>query len=181
MKTTVLVSSLLLTMAGAGAGVAQTTTLGPGQQVRLWEQGRPAVHQVDRLTPDSLFLRATPAAPHGMALADIQRMDVRVRRTRSQQVAHDMAVGSFAGALAGVAAGLAGGITLCVPRGMSTDCTASPAQAGLILGILGLGGGFVVGGLVGSDREPGLTWQSADLPLAPTPSPGASQPPRWSR
>jgi hypothetical protein len=175
MKMRVLVFSLLLTMAGAGAAVAQTTVLFPGQQVRLWEQGRPAVQHVARLTQDSLFLRATPAAPHGLALADIQRMDVRVRRTQGQQVAHDMAVGSLVGAVAGAVFGLAsGGFRICVPMGVSTDCTTTPAsEVAVALGVLGFGGGAVVGGLRGWSREPRFIWRSAGLPLAPPPSPGS--------
>jgi hypothetical protein len=172
---TLLVFSLLLTMACAGAAAAQTTVLFSGQQVRLWEQGRPAVHHVARLTPDSLFLRAAPAAPHGIALADIQRMDVRVRRTPGQQIAHDMAVGSLVGAVAGAVFGLAsGGYELCVPRGVRMDCTTIPAsELAVAFGVLGFGGGAVVGALRGWSREPRFAWRSAKLPLAPPPSPGS--------
>jgi hypothetical protein len=170
MKTPVLVFSLLLTMAGAGAAFAQTTVLSPGQQVRLWEQGRPAVHHVARLTQDSLFLRATPAAPHGLALADIQRMDVRVRRTQGQQIAQDMAVGSLVGAVAGAVVGLAsGGIDICV-----LTCSTIPAsEVAVAFGVLGFSGGAVLGGLTGWIREPRFIWRSAALPLAPPPSPGS--------
>jgi hypothetical protein len=168
MNTRVLGFSLLLTTAGAGAAVAQTKVLFPGQQVRLWEQGRPAVHHVARLTPDSLFLRATPAAPHGIALADIQRMDVWVRRTQGQQIAHDMAVGSLVGAVAGAVFGLAsGGISICV-----MDCTLIPAsEVAVVFGILGFGGGAVVGALRGGILEPRFAWRSTKLPLTPPPSP----------
>jgi hypothetical protein len=170
MKPRVLVFSLLLTMAGAGTAAAQTTGLGPGQQVRLWQQGRPAAHHVvARLTHDSLFLRATPAVPQGIALADIQRLDVRVRRTQGQQIARDMAVGSLVGGVAGALFGLAsGGISICV-----MDCDIIPAsEVAVAFGVLGFVGGAVVGALRGVIREPGLTWQK-ELPLAPPPSPGS--------
>jgi hypothetical protein len=168
MRTPALVFSLLLTM--VGAAVAQTTVLVPGQQVRLWEQGRTAVHHVARLTPDSLFLHAAPAVPHGIALADIQRMDVRVRRTRVQQAANDMVVGSLVGAVAGAVFGFAkGGFSL--PE--AEIVVQSKTETAVIFGILGLGGGFAMGGLAAMILEPRFTWRSAEFPLAPPPYPGS--------
>jgi hypothetical protein len=166
MKTRVLVFSLLLSMACAGAAAAQTTVLNPGEQVRLWEQGRPTVHRVARLTHDSLFLRAAPA-PHGIALADIQRLDVLVRRTQGQQIAQDMAVGSLVGAAAGALFGLAsGGISICV-----LDCDIIPAsEVAVAFGVLGFVGGGLVGALRGGIRDPRFAWRSAKLPTAQPPS-----------
>jgi hypothetical protein len=170
MKTRVLVFSLLLTMACAGAAAAQPTALNPGEQVRLWEHGRPTVHRVARLTHDSLFLRAAPAAPYGIALADIQRLDVRVRRTQGQQIAQGMAVGSLVGAVAGAVFGLAsGGSSFC-----TLTCTTIPAsEVAVGFGVLGFGGGAVVGGLMGGTLDPRLAWRRAKLPMAQPPSPGS--------
>jgi hypothetical protein len=126
----------------------------PGARVRVhWTetaQRHRAVGRVLELRTDALVL-AQPAGPRTFALTRLDRIDVRVPRSRL----HGALRGAELGTLAGLAAGLAVGALT------SSQCPPTDDMCGITLlvgPVLGFGAGLTLGTVIGA-VFPGEEWQ----------------------
>jgi hypothetical protein len=144
----------LVSIAPSPAALAQQIPVSAGQRVRVeWEEGQRrhrAGGTVLELRGDSLAL-TEPAGARTFALARLDRIDLRVARSRPRGAAR----GAGLGALVGLAVGLAAGGAVLL------DCGPADEYCGLgfaFLSAAGLTTGTVVGAVAGA-VSPGRRWQ----------------------
>jgi hypothetical protein len=145
----------LMSLAPCRPALAQHVPVSAGQRVRVeWseaERRHRAAGTVLELRGDSLAL-AEPAGARAFALSRLERIDVRVPRSRVRGAA----VGAGWGTLAGLAAGLVlGAVSYSQCSGHDDDLC---PLALVFAPPLGAGAGLVVGAVVGA-ASPGERWQ----------------------
>jgi hypothetical protein len=148
-------ASSLVSLAPCRAAPAQQIPVSAGQRVRLeWAEGQRrhrAVGTVLEARGDSLAL-TEPAGARALALADLERIDVRVPRSRALGAARGAGFGTFVGLAAGLVFGAAS-YAGC-PRGDDDLC---PLYL-IFPPAIGAGAGLVAGAVIGA-ADPGQRWR----------------------
>jgi hypothetical protein len=148
-RTLALAALLLLAAAPAPAQTRDTAWIGlalenvcPGGRVRLFlHDGERAEGRCGPVTDGRLLVRDSTAAEHGIPLEDVRQVWVRERQ---------FSRGATLGATRGAVVMALVSVFLLHSSCESSDCSGDYGSAMALGALVGLGGGFVIGGAVGA-------------------------------
>ena len=159
---------ILFVIAGGASSISADTVmdLSPADRLRITTEDRRREFALQGVRQDTLVVLEKGSESHsGIAISDIEALDIRVPSTRGRGAARGFAVGFFAGFMSGAVIGYLAGDDDNPCSGQELCLWPPTREEGATLGAFFFGvGGAILGTLIGA-AHPGTYWQPVELPV----------------